>query len=40
MTMFSKLVFCSATVGFTTSLPSSSPTRTQAIGLLNGIFEI
>jgi hypothetical protein len=27
--MFSRLVFCSATVGFTTSLPSSNPTRTR-----------
>ena len=36
ITIFSRLVFCSATVGFTTSLPSSRPTRTQAMGLVNG----
>ncbi len=39
-TIFSRLVFCSATVGFTVSLPSISPTRTHAIGRVNGIFEI
>ena len=37
--MFSVLVFCSATVGLITSLPSSMPTRTAAIGVLNGKSE-
>ena len=40
ITMFSRLVFCSATVGLATSWPSTSPTRTAAIGVGNGRSEI
>ena len=38
--MFSRLVFCSATVGLATSLPSTRPTRTAATGVVNGKSEI
>src|ERR1700724_813720 len=38
-TMLIELVFCSATVGFTTSCPFTCPTRTAAIGVSNGKSE-
>src|SRR5713101_7340807 len=38
-TMFSRLVFCSATVGLATSWPFSKPTRTAAMGCTNGRSE-